>query len=261
MFLSGSVSTISHYHCMNIIVGCFLFESDGTLFGSRGDFLWQATVANHWNRKRKITGCLLQCQKEESTMFVFEASEPDPEFVVIPELMLMMMLLMMMMMMINFRGSLYIWVEITTFACIDSPLNQSIETFWVAWTLGDACSKVFDEAWISKYIKLPWGSFFVRYLTFRPSLRIVEGQGISLASPWVRMSHHRAINSLDTWFFSPTRPEEFGQYLLCRLANGCRLHRPDRPTIVQLGHPMVFACFASWMGCLWRKKWRAFSLK
>jgi hypothetical protein len=28
---------------------------------------------------------------------VFEASEPDPEFVVIPELMLMMLLLMMMM--------------------------------------------------------------------------------------------------------------------------------------------------------------------
>jgi hypothetical protein len=46
---------------------------------------------------------------------VFEASEPDPEFVVIPELMLMMLLLMMM---INFTGSLYIWVEITTFACI-----------------------------------------------------------------------------------------------------------------------------------------------
>ena len=52
----------------------------------------------------------------ESTLFVFEASEPDPEFVVIPELMLMMLLLLMMM--INFTGSLYIWVEITTFACI-----------------------------------------------------------------------------------------------------------------------------------------------
>ena len=255
-----------HYHCMNIIVGCFLFESDGTLFGKWWLCL-ASYVANHWNRKLQRVACCNARRRKahESTLFVFEASEPDPEFVVIPELMLMMLLLLMMMMMINFTGSLYIWVEITTFACIYrfsiKPIHWNV---LVAWILGDACSKVFDEAWISKYIKLPWGSFLVRYLTFRPweLLKVKASPWHPLG--WVRMSHHnKAINSRHVVISRQRGLKNLGNtcYVAWPMAQwGCRLRRPDGPTIVSWVPrrssswvPLVFACFASWMCCMEEK--------
>ena len=190
---------------MNIIVGCFLFESDGTLFGKWWLCL-ASYVANHWNRKLQQVACCNARRRKahESTLFVFEASEPDPEFVVIPELMLMMLLLMMMMM-INFTGSLYIWVEITTFACI---YRFSIKP--IHWNVLGCLD--------------PWGCLQQKVGTVPKSLMRHGYQNISnfhgdlslcailhsdhlwellkvKASPWhplgwVRMSHHnKAINS------------------------------------------------------------------
>ena len=172
---------------MNIIVGCFLFESDGTLFGKWWLCL-ASYVANHWNRKLQRVACCNARRRKahESTLFVFEASEPDPEFVVIPELMLMMLLLlMMMMMMINFTGSLYIWVEITTFACIYRFSIKPIH--WNVLGCLDPWGCLQQSLWWGMDIKIYQTSMgiFLGALSYIQTMRIVEGQGISLASPWL----------------------------------------------------------------------------
>ena len=222
MFLS--CSNIFKYPlnlCINICVGRFLFESAGT------SSIWQlVTFVLSYSANQAATGCILQYQKEESTLFVFEASELDPKVVIIPVMMMMTMMMMMMMMMVmvmvNYGGNLNIWVVTSTFSSIlQLPIFWSIHEYELLG-LG-----MFAAKFLMRHgYQTSMGSLFTIYIQtdHENCWRWRHLLGIPLDS--IRMAHHRARNSRHV--AQTVRPEEFGQYLLCCLANrGCK---PDGPS-------------------------------